>query len=223
MKYVLILLQLIYCFVLLVGCISTRAGRESRFHRVEFTEEEFRFNKRTIWNTYALTESEVIGFGTDASYDDGNDMGTVLYLYDKSSQRALFSSEPFDWPEDYWLHICRTRSHTLILWEIQTEYYAVLYLYVFEPQRKQFSYAGEFCVVEFDTAYSEYSIYSVDDISIEPSDTLVAFKFTKKLKFGEFYPFRRVADSIAYELDLRDKTLRLTKIWNEQAYRSKYE
>jgi hypothetical protein len=209
-----VLLLPLFCLVITTGCVSTRAGEESRFQRVKEREGNVDIGGGFLpaTYTYRLTENDVLAFGPDTSAVTGP--GWVLYIIDRVDNRVTFQSGTFE-TEGYgwWLNIYKTGPHVFILWENEGEYYTYLSLFVFNKKSRTCSYAGDFDVNQYFDGYYESSPYPIEGIHIEASDTLVSFKFTEKLWLRESDTSSRVADSLTYELDLHSDSLRVAKIW----------
>lgn len=210
---------LLFCLAITTGCVCMRAEGESRFQRVELREANVRIYGLTFpaTYTYRLTENEVIAFGFDTSTTVGP--GWVAILLDRDSKQVIFRSEIYDTPYEWWLSIYRAGSYAFILWELEIENYTLLPLFVFDTKSRTCSYAGEFEVMQYFDEVVDYAPYHIEGIEIEASDTLVSFKFTKKLRLLESDTSSRVADSLTYELDLRSDSLRVAKIWASDTLR----
>jgi len=211
-----VFLLLIFCLVITTGCVSIWAGGESRFHRVDVREENLRIGGLNVPATYTyhLTDNEFIAIGEDTSVVE-----RLVFLVDRGSSRVIYRSEIWDNTYGWWLNIYKIGRHVFILWEEMGEYYTHLSLFVFNKNTRTCSYAGEFDVCQYFDEEVDTAPYPIEGIHVEASDTLVSFKFTKKLHLKKYDTGSQVADSLTYELDLRSDSLRVSKIWTRDTLR----
>lgn len=215
-----VFLLLLLCLVITTGCVSIWAGGESRFQRVKVRKENVDIGGVLIPATYTynLTENVAMAFGLDTSAVTGP--GWVPYIIDRVDNRVICQSGIHEC-EGYggWLNVCNTGPYVFMLWEEENEYCTNLSLFVFNKKSRTCSYAGYFDVCQYFDEMPDTAPYPIEGIYIEASDTLVSFKFTKKLWLMESDTSSRVADSLTYELDLRSDSLRVAKIWASDTLR----
>jgi hypothetical protein len=186
----------------LINCVPSRIAEESFFLPLVNCNETVDIKGVIILSTFCLTQDVVLEYGIgDAEMER-------LYAFDKKAKRVIYESDPVVSPYGWLLYQFRTDSHVIIVWEIETEYCSSLDCFVLDIYKELFAYVGEFEVaLPHHENLEDDNSYPVNQITIMPSDTIVTFRFPRRLLLRPGEEDQQEVDSLIYELNLHTNVM----------------
>jgi hypothetical protein len=173
-----------------------RESDSSSFSALEVRREEFTINGIQFFSIARVSPTLALAFGYDSV------SAPSLYAIELPSRRILFASEEVSGGYETHLYQYRTVEQIIILWEIGTEFSALLDCFRIDLEIDDFSYVGKFDVsLPYSVNNENDCSFPVSRIGIASNDSGLAFRFPQSVVYRPYEEDHVVVDSVLYRLN----------------------